>query len=118
VRIKKVALPLYPQYGTEPNVYYIPPVHVPRTFLQQLFGPDVDKAINTYRGAPLDKELLSALLMFGNTPRTIHRFESKGNEALGFDQDGKEVVRVPHTEPFFKRDLFDKERKVYRLNVT
>ncbi len=29
VHIKKVALPLYPQFGLEPNVYYIPPIHVP-----------------------------------------------------------------------------------------
>ena len=29
VHVKKIALPLYPQLGLEPNVYYIPPVHVP-----------------------------------------------------------------------------------------
>ena len=28
VHVRKVALPLYPQFGLEPNVYYIPPVHV------------------------------------------------------------------------------------------
>jgi nitrate reductase beta subunit len=38
VKIRGLALPLYPQYGTGPNVYYIPPVHVPNGFLEQLIG--------------------------------------------------------------------------------
>jgi nitrate reductase / nitrite oxidoreductase, beta subunit len=118
VRIRKLAMPLYPQYGTEPNVYYIPPVHVPRDFLGQLFGPGVEEAISTYRSAPQDRKLLAALLMFGNTPRTLHRFEDRKEHAAGFDAEGKEVVQVPYTEPFYKRDFFDQKRKVYRLNVT
>lgn len=118
VRIRKVARPLYPQYGTEPNVYYIPPVHVPRDFLGQLFGPGVEQAIATYRSAPQDRKLLAALLMFGNTPRTLHRFAEQKDHAVGFDADDKEVIRVPYTEPFYERDFFDRKRKVYRLNVT
>jgi nitrate reductase / nitrite oxidoreductase, beta subunit len=118
VRIRKIALPLYPQYGTEPNVYYIPPVHVPRDFLGQLFGPGVEGAIEAYRAAPKDRELLASLLVFGNTPRIVHRFEAQGEESVGFDDAGKEVARVPFTEPFFQRDLFDRGRKVVRLNVT
>jgi nitrate reductase / nitrite oxidoreductase, beta subunit len=39
VRIRKIALPLFPQFGLEPNVYYIPPIHAPVSFNQQLFGP-------------------------------------------------------------------------------
>jgi nitrate reductase beta subunit len=118
VRVRKVALPLYPQYGTEPNVYYIPPLHVPRSFLGQMFGPGVEDAIRTYRSAPQDKELLSALLLFGNTARTLHRFSASEDEAVGYDATGAEVVRVPHTEPFFARDFFDGKREVYRHNVT
>ncbi len=118
VRIKKIALPLYAQYGTEPNVYYIPPVHVPIDFTQQMFGPGVQAAMNTYRSAPTDKTLLSALLMFGNTPRIVHSFKNEGDFAIGYEADGKEAVRVPLDEPFFKRDFFDKTRKVFRLNVT
>ncbi len=118
VRIKKVALPLYPQYGTEPNVYYIPPVHVPRDFLGQLFGPGVAEAIHTYRSAPQDRELLAALLLFGNAPQTLHRFKADKQTAIGFDDKDQEVVRVPYTEPFFQRSLFDTRRKVVRLNVT
>ena len=37
-----IALPLYPQFGTEPNVYYIPPINVPEYFNKQLFGPGAE----------------------------------------------------------------------------
>ena len=49
IHVAKVALPLYPQFGTEPNVYYIPPRWVPRTYLRQMFGPGVDAAIEAYQ---------------------------------------------------------------------
>ena len=39
-----------PQFGLEPNVYYIPPVHVPVEYLGQMFGPGVERAIATYKG--------------------------------------------------------------------
>ena len=50
VHVKRLALPLYPQYGLEPNVYYIPPVHVPPAYLRQMFGWGVDEAIATATG--------------------------------------------------------------------
>jgi nitrate reductase beta subunit len=28
VHVKKMAIPLYPQFGLEPNIYYIPPIHI------------------------------------------------------------------------------------------
>jgi ethylbenzene hydroxylase subunit beta/complex iron-sulfur molybdoenzyme family reductase subunit beta len=58
-----VALPLHPEYGTEPNVFYIPPVlparltddhnfdeaqpRVPTEYLESLFGPQVRPALDT-----------------------------------------------------------------------
>ena len=51
-------------------------------------------------------------------PRILHRFRRDGQEAVGFDDKGDEVVRVPFTEPFFKRDFFDKKNDVYRHNIT
>jgi len=48
VKEAKVALPLYPQFGTEPNGYYIPPRWAPRGYLKQMFGPGVDHALETY----------------------------------------------------------------------
>ena len=38
IRVEQVALPLYPQWGTEPNGYYIPPRHSPRGYARQCSG--------------------------------------------------------------------------------
>jgi DMSO reductase family type II enzyme iron-sulfur subunit len=59
----KVALPLHPEFGTGPNVYYVPPMlpsrfddqgdfddsepRVPMEYLRYLFGPGVDGALAT-----------------------------------------------------------------------
>lgn len=57
----KVALPLHPEYGTEPNVYYIPPMlplaydaegrltdksRMPAEVLEGFFGPDVHRVLD------------------------------------------------------------------------
>ena len=60
-----VALPLHPEFGTQPNVYYIPPLSPPRfdengeideanpripmEYLRSLFGPAVDGALATLK---------------------------------------------------------------------
>ncbi|HXF57480.1 MAG TPA: 4Fe-4S dicluster domain-containing protein, partial [Actinomycetota bacterium] len=62
VHVARVALPLYPQFGTQPNGFYIPPRWVPRPYLRQMFGPGVDAAIEKYL-AP-DRELLAVLQLF------------------------------------------------------
>jgi len=38
VHIKKIALPLHPQFGLEPNVYYIPPIHAPLPLSVKLYA--------------------------------------------------------------------------------
>ncbi len=58
----KVALPLHAEYGTEPNVYYVPPIlaasfdeqgefsenpRIPLSYLRYLFGERVDTALIT-----------------------------------------------------------------------
>ena len=66
VRKWKVAIPLHPEFGTEPNVYYVPPLapprfdehgeidednpRIPTEYLRSLFGPDVDGALATLKG--------------------------------------------------------------------
>jgi len=66
VRDWEVALPLHPEWGTEPNVFYIPPLSTPWTredgsvdesrrrlptdYLESLFGPRVRRAIRTLEG--------------------------------------------------------------------
>ncbi len=63
VKVWKVALPLHLEYGTEPNVFYVPPLSPPRldedgkidtskpripmAYLRYLFGPEVEKAMDT-----------------------------------------------------------------------
>lgn len=55
-------MPLHPEYGTEPNVYYVPPIlppsfdadgdlaeepRIPIEYLRELFGKEVDNALIT-----------------------------------------------------------------------
>jgi len=62
VRKWRVALPLHPEFGTEPNVYYVPPMsplaydadgrlteagRLPIEVLEGYFGPDVRRALDT-----------------------------------------------------------------------
>jgi nitrate reductase beta subunit len=118
VKIKKVALPLYPQFGTSPNIYYIPPVHVPNAFLEQLFGPTVLQAKAMYQNLKEDKQMLGAMMLFGANIRIIDKFEVKGDEVIGWDAKGTEVARVPFTEPTYVREHYDAKHKVYRHNTT
>lgn len=118
VHVRKVALPLYAQFGTEPNVYYLPPKHVPPEFLRQMFGPNVDQAVQAYENAVNDPELQGLLMLFGSTDRIISKFAVAGGIARGFDDKGSEFVSVPVREPTFIRPFEDKERGVFRHNIT
>ena len=124
VRERQIALPLYPQFGTEPNGFYIPPRWVPRGYLKQMFGPGVEHAIEQY-SCP-DRELLAVLQLFRAERQIIFRFEiEKGKKVgeievtmpngesktqelfndtvIGFNKLGEEVVRVTIEEPTFER---------------
>jgi nitrate reductase beta subunit len=124
IRERKVALPLYPQFGTEPNGYYIPPRWVPRGYLEQMFGPGVKHAIDQY-SCP-DRELLAVLQLFRAQREILFRFEiQKGPEiaklkvrmpsgeereqilyndtVIGYNKFDKEVVRLTIQEPTFER---------------
>lgn len=82
----KVALPLHPEYGTAPNVFYVPPLapdrlgpdgavdesepRIPLEYLESLFGPRVGGALERLR-AEMDKrraggssELLDTLIAY------------------------------------------------------
>ena len=117
VHVKKVALPLFPQYGLEPNVYYVPPVHVPPAFLMQLFGPQAPAAVEAYRNAPQDPDLAGLLSLFGSTEQIIRRFKRVNDQVLGFDDGGKELVRVPFKEPVHIRKALDVAQNVARGNT-
>lgn len=116
VHIKKVALPLFPQFGLEPNVYYIPPIHVPTSFTKQMFGPGVEKAIETYRNAPNDNDLAGLLGLFGSTERVMTRWRRIGETITGLDDDGNVLVNVPLREPVHIRPAYDKVHQITRVN--
>jgi len=118
VHIRKLALPLYPQFGLEPNVYYVPPIHVPDQFLIQMFGPGVAKAKETYRNAREDKTLKGLFALFGCTERTIPYFKIVGDYAVALDDDRREIVRVPIYEPVIIRKAQDRLYQIMRSNTT
>ena len=124
IRERQVALPLYPQFGTEPNGFYIPPRWVPRGYLTQMFGPGVEHAIEQYT-CP-DRELLAVLQLFRANQQIVFRFEIEPgpkvaeievtmpngttkvqeifNDTIrGFNKLNEEVVRVTVEEPTFER---------------
>jgi nitrate reductase beta subunit len=124
VRERQVALPLYPQFGTEPNGFYIPPRWVPRPYLIQMFGPGVEHAIEKY--ACPDRELLAVLQLFRTAQQIIFRFEIQpgpkvaevsvtmpdgsartqeifNDTVIGYNKFGREAVRITIEEPVFER---------------
>jgi len=116
VHIRKAALPLFPQFGLEPNVYYIPPVHASLPFLEQLFGPGAAEAVRVYRSAPGDADLAGLLCLFGSTERLLERWRRQGEWVSGSDEKGAEVVRVPLREPVHERPAFDARHQIVRIN--
>lgn len=119
VHVARVALPLYPQFGTAPNGYYIPPRWVPRPYLRQMFGPGADRAVEAYR-AP-DRELLAVLQLFRRDNQIIYRYEIEegpkvyetevdgrpfaqyDDTVIAFGEDGRELFRTRVEEPLFER---------------
>ena len=119
VHVAKVALPLYPQFGTEPNGYYIPPRWVPRDYLRQMFGPGVDAAIEKYSNP--DRELLAVLQLFRRSNKIIFRYEVQegpksyegelrgrkitiyNDTVIAYGQKGEEIFRTTVDEPLHVR---------------
>jgi nitrate reductase beta subunit len=119
VHVAKVALPLYPQFGTEPNGYYIPPRWVPRPYLRQMFGPGVDQALERYENP--DRELLAVLQLFRRSNRMIfgyriiegpriyegtlrgRRITIHNDTVVAYGRDGAELFRTTVDEPIHVR---------------
>lgn len=117
VHKKGLALPYYPQLGLEPNLYYLPPIHADRTYLQQMFGPKVDDAIKAYHGIAKDKTAQALMVLIGSTDRIIHRFAVEKDMAVGFNEAGTEIARVPITEPVIDRPAWDERVNAVRNNT-
>ncbi len=120
VKTERVALPLYPQFGTQPNIYYIPPRWAHKNYLRQMFGPGVDEAIERYTYP--SRTLMAVLQLFRTTQKIIFRYdiiegkkifetqingkkwELYNDTVIGYSKSGKEIVRTSVEEPFFLRD--------------
>lgn len=124
VHKEKVALPLYPQFGTGPNIYYIPPRWVPRDYLRQMFGPGVDHAIDRYT-VP-SRELMAVLQLFRAQRQVIFKYTLKkgpklfdkeitlsdgskktleifNDTVIGYNKNGKQCVSIEVEEPLYIR---------------
>lgn len=124
IRREQVALPLYPQFGTEPNGYYIPPRWAPRPYLEQMFGPGVEQAIERY--VCPSRELMAVLQLFRAARPIIFKYkiiegpkvaerevtlpsgkkktlEIFNDTVIGYGKSGREVVRVTVEEQTFER---------------
>jgi nitrate reductase beta subunit len=119
VHVAKVALPLYPQFGTQPNGYYIPPRWVPLAYLRQMFGPGVDQAVERYTDP--DRELRAVLQLFRRSNRIIFRYEVKegpkvyegtlhgkpvvlhDDTVIAYGKNGQELFRTTVEEPVHVR---------------
>jgi nitrate reductase / nitrite oxidoreductase, beta subunit len=128
VHVAKVALPLYPQFGTQPNVYYIPPRWVPRDYLRQMFGPGVDDAIEAYTNP--SRETLAVLQLFRAGQSIVFSYEIQpgpkvqeltiagktrelfNDTVIGFDSEGREIVRVSVEE-----QVIDRGAKHHTMNT-
>jgi len=117
VHKKGIALPYYPQLGLEPNIYYIPPIHANKDYLFQMFGPNVEDAIEKYKKLKDDPVAQGLLVLMGGTDRIIHRFDVKKGIAQGFDEKGEELLSVPVTEPIFERPAIDPSSGLIRINT-
>ena len=114
-----MAVPLYPQFGTLPNVYYIPPRWVPRPYLRQMFGPGVDEAIAAYRRP--SRTAQAVLQLFRASQLIVFSFDIIPGEKIfeinidgeplevyddtvvGYGRDGEELVRVAVQEKVAER---------------
>ena len=124
VQKEKVALPIYPQFGTEPNIFYIPPRWAPRSYLTQMFGPGVEQAIDRYT-AP-SRELMAILQLFRAQREVIYKYSIKkgpkiyekivtladgsqtslnifNDTVIGYNEKGSECVRTTVEEPMYER---------------
>ena len=84
------------------------------------YGPGVENSIKQYRNAGKDKELLAALILFGNTEKIsdTFKYDEKTDEAVAFDIQGKEIVRVPCTEPIYIRKVLNTKSGAFLTNNT
>jgi ethylbenzene hydroxylase subunit beta/complex iron-sulfur molybdoenzyme family reductase subunit beta len=109
VKVWKVALPLHLEYGTEPNVFYVPPLapprldeegkvdlsrpRIPMAYLRYLLGPEVEKAMDTMK-QELDK------VRQGGKSELMDILIARQWEGMfrPFDKDPATLIRLPEKQ--------------------
>ncbi len=117
VHKKGLALPYYPQLGLEPNLYYVPPIHAPKEYLTQMFGPNVEDAMQRYKDIQKDPIAQGLFVLMGATDRIIHRFDVKGKDVRAFDEKNDLILSVPITEPVIERNPYSEALGAIRQNT-
>ena len=118
VHVRKVALPLFPQFGLEPNVYYIPPIHAPAAVpaadvrpRRRPGGRDLPRAPPTTRTWPACSACSAA------PSRSCRAGGARATRSSGLDEDRNEIVRVPLREPVHVSPAFDAKYGVARTQL-
>lgn len=117
VHKKKLALPYYPQLGLEPNIYYIPPIHADRAYLEQMFGPRVHESIEAYKKLKDDPVAQGLLVLMGSTDDIMYHFDVKDGKANAYNAKREKIIDVPVTEPLVERASFDEKLGAARHNT-
>jgi nitrate reductase / nitrite oxidoreductase, beta subunit len=95
----------------------LPPIHAEVTYLRQMFGPLAEQAIANYAKVQDDPVARGLLVLMGSTDRILHSFRVENETAIGFAEDGSEIVRVPVTEPLYVRAAWDEKVGAVRTNT-
>ncbi|MFZ8824348.1 MAG: hypothetical protein ACO2O0_09450 [Desulfurococcales archaeon] len=65
-----------------------------------------------------DIEELGALILANSGEKIYTRFKViGGDQVVGYDEKGHEVVRAPLKEPVYVRSRYDSERNLYLTNT-
>jgi nitrate reductase beta subunit len=82
-----------------------------------MFGPGTATAIETYKNAHKEQTLKALLVLFGCMESIISAFKVDGDNVSGYDAAGKELIKVPITEPLYIREFYDAKLNTYRQNT-
>jgi nitrate reductase beta subunit len=63
-----------------------------------------------------DADLAALLCLFGSTELVVSRYRRQGDTAVGVDEKGAELVRVPMREPVHIRPAVDAKNQLVRIN--
>ena len=88
VHVRKVALPLFPQFGLEPNVYYIPPMHAPARSCGRCSARAWTRRSTRTARRRTTRTWPACSGLFGSTERVVPRWKRQGEMVIGLEEEG------------------------------